>query len=148
VLRQRNERARWPRAYCVNRAACAAQEALHVASELPPAVAHRFDALVPLTPEGISSRLLARTAGGVLTLFTFDAGQTLAEHTSPFEAFAQVLEGAMTLTIGGQVVQASPGTIVRMPARVPHAVEATAPSRMLLTMLRDAVPAPPADAPL
>lgn len=117
-----------------------------MATELSPAESHPFEALVAVAPQGISSRVLARTSGGVLTLFTFDEGQSLTEHTSPYEAFVQVLEGAMTLTIGGQAVQATPGTIVRMPAKVPHAVEATAPSRMLLTMLRDATPAPPAQA--
>jgi quercetin dioxygenase-like cupin family protein len=48
-----------------------------------------------------------------------------------------VLDGSLTLTIGGQAVQAAPATIVRMPAHVPHAVDATAPSRMLLIMLRE-----------
>jgi quercetin dioxygenase-like cupin family protein len=80
--------------------------------------------------------VLARTSGGNVTLFAFDAGQGLTEHTSPFDALVLVLEGALTLTIGGEHVRALPGTIVRMPATVPHAVEAPEPSRMLLVMLR------------
>jgi quercetin dioxygenase-like cupin family protein len=104
---------------------------------IAPAEALPLPTLVNPTSGGIASRVLAKTSGGNLTLFAFDAGQGLTEHTSPFEAFVLVLEGALTLTIGGTPVQATPGTIVRLPATVPHAVEATAPTRMLLVMLRD-----------
>jgi len=75
--------------------------------------------------------------GGNVTLFAFDAGQELSEHTAPLDALVLVLEGALTLTIGGTPVRATPGTIVRMPASVPHAVYALEPTRMLLIMLRD-----------
>src|SRR5512138_2167956 len=73
---------------------------------------------------GIASRVLARTPGGNLTLFAFDAGQELEEHSAPFDALVMVLEGAVDLTIGDAHVHATPGTIVRMPGNVPHAVEA------------------------
>lgn len=96
-----------------------------------------LQSLVSPTEEGIASRVLARTAGGNLTLFAFDRGQGLTEHTSPFEAFALVLEGSLVLTIGGAAVLATPGTVVRLPASVPHAVEAPEASRMLLVMLRE-----------
>ena len=92
--------------------------------------------LVSPTPEGIASRSLAKTSGGNLTLFAFDAGQGLTEHTSPFEALVIVLEGTCTLTIGDTPVRATPGTIVRMPADVPHALEAVEATRLLLVMLR------------
>lgn len=108
-----------------------------MAQTLPPAEALALHALVTPTEQGIASRVLAKTGGGNLTLFAFDAGQGLTEHTSPFEAMVLVLEGAFTLTIGGEPVRATPGTIVRMPAGVPHAVEAAEPARMLLCMLRD-----------
>ena len=104
---------------------------------IAPAEALPLTTLVTPTADGIASRILAKTGGGNLTLFAFDAGQGLTEHTSPFEAFVMVLEGALTLTIGGTPVQATPGTIVRLPATVPHAVDATAPTRMLLVMLRE-----------
>ena len=81
--------------------------------------------------------ILAKTSGGNLTLFAFDAGQGLTEHTSPFEALVMVLEGACTLTIGGTPVRAIPGTVVRMPADVPHALDATEATRLLLVMLRE-----------
>jgi quercetin dioxygenase-like cupin family protein len=97
----------------------------------------RLADLVAPTEHGISSRVLATTPGGNVTLFAFDAGQGLTEHTSPFDALVVVLDGSLALTIGGSPVQALPGTIVRMPANVPHAVEATLASRMLLIMLRE-----------
>ena len=93
-------------------------------------------ALIRPTAHGISSRILAKTDGGNMTLFAFDAGQGLTEHTSPFEALVIVLDGSLALTIAGTPVLAGPGTIVRMPANVPHALDAPEPCRMLLTMLK------------
>ena len=105
---------------------------------LPPAAALSLSTLVTPTANGIASRVLAKTTGGNATLFSFDAGQGLEEHTSPFEALVIVLEGALNLTIGGAPVRAIPGTIVRMPGGVPHALEAPEPARTLLVMLREA----------
>lgn len=104
---------------------------------IPPAEALAWPSLITPTEQGIASRILAKTSGGSLTLFALDKGQGLTEHTSPFDALVVVLEGSLTLTIGGSPVQARPGTIVRMPANVPHALEAPEPCRMLLIMLRD-----------
>jgi quercetin dioxygenase-like cupin family protein len=104
---------------------------------IPAAEALSLQSLVTPTPQGIASRILAKTAGGNLTLFAFDAGQGLTEHTSPFDALVMVLEGSLTLTIGGARVNATPGTVVRMPADLPHAVDAPEAARMLLIMLRD-----------
>jgi quercetin dioxygenase-like cupin family protein len=81
--------------------------------------------------------VLARTSGGNVTLFGFDAGQELSEHTTAFEALAVIVDGAIDLTIGGTIVKATTGTITRLPANVPHAVHAREASRMLLVMLRD-----------
>ena len=97
-----------------------------------------LESLVTPTAHGIASRVLARTAAGNITLFAFDAGEELSEHTAPFDALVVTLSGALTLTIGGRKVQAAPQTIVLMPANVPHAVAAAEPSRMLLIMLREA----------
>lgn len=97
----------------------------------------RLADLISSTDHGIASRVLAKTAGGNVTLFAFDAGEGLSEHTAPFDALVIVLEGAMRLTIGGKPVEAVPGTIVRMPANIPHAVDATTAARMMLVMLRE-----------
>ncbi len=107
---------------------------------IPPAEALRLADLITPTERGIASRVLAKTSTGNVTLFAFDAGEGLSEHTAPFDALVITLEGSLTLTIGGQRVSAAPGTIVRMPANVPHAVDATVASRMLLIMLREPKP--------
>jgi quercetin dioxygenase-like cupin family protein len=103
-----------------------------------------LDSLVTPTTHGIASRVLARTPAGHLTLFAFDAGEELSEHTAPFDALVLTLSGALALTIGGRETRTSPHTIVRLPANVPHAVRATEASRMLLMMLRETDPTPTA----
>ncbi len=104
---------------------------------IPAAEALSLADLITPTDRGIASRVLAKTGGGNVTLFAFDQGEGLSEHTAPFDALVIVLEGLLSLTIGGKTVTATPGTIVRMPANVPHAVDATAPARVLLVMLRE-----------
>ena len=104
---------------------------------IPASEALPLSELITPTAHGIASRVLAKTGGGNVTLFAFDAGEGLSEHTTPFDALVIVLEGSLTLTIGGTPLSAVPGTIVRMPANVPHAVDAPSASRMLLIMLRE-----------
>lgn len=104
---------------------------------LPPAESLPLQSLITPTEHGIASRVLAKAAGGNVTLFAFDAGQGLTEHTSPFDALVMALEGSVTLTVGETAVTATPGTVVRLPANVPHAVDAPEAARMLLIMLRD-----------
>src|SRR5687768_6133679 len=83
-----------------------------------------LSSLVTPTPEGIASRVLAKSGGGSVTLLVFDAGQALTEHTSPVEALAFVLEGVCRFTVGGAEIHAPATTVVRLPADVPHALEA------------------------
>lgn len=109
-----------------------------MASTLAAGELFTLESLVTTTAQGIASRVLARTAAGNITLFAFDVGEELSEHTAPFDALVLTLSGALTLTIGGVNVQTTPQTIVLMPANVPHAVHAAEPSRMLLIMLREA----------
>lgn len=109
-----------------------------MASTLTAGELFTLDTLVTPTAQGIASRVLARTAAGNITLFAFDAGEELSEHTAPFDALALTLSGTLSLTIGGREVRTSPQTIVLMPANVPHAVRAHEASRMLLIMLREA----------
>jgi quercetin dioxygenase-like cupin family protein len=77
-----------------------------MATTLPPAEALPLASLVTPTAQGIASRVLARTASGNITLFAFDAGEELSEHTAPFDALVLTLDGALTLTIGGREVRA------------------------------------------
>jgi len=102
----------------------------------PSAQAMELAAMVDYAAGGIVSRIIAETPGGTVTLFAFDAGQGLSEHSSPFDALVQVVEGQADLTIGGRDVAASQGHLIVMPADVPHAVRAPRRMKMLLTMLQ------------
>jgi quercetin dioxygenase-like cupin family protein len=93
--------------------------------------------LVEVAEGAIVSRVLASSGGGNVTLFAFDRGQGLSEHTAPFDALVQVVDGRLDVKIGGTKVTVGAGEIVRMPANVPHALDAPEPARMLLTMLRE-----------
>lgn len=104
---------------------------------IPPAQELNLASLIQQTEQGIASRVLAKTSGGNLTLFAFDKGQGLSEHSAPFDAIVMVIEGQLNLIIDGKPVKAEPGTIVKMPANIPHAVEAPIPAKMLLIMLRE-----------
>lgn len=108
---------------------------------LPPAKAVRLEAELAYQGGAVVSRTLAKTRGGSFTLFAFDAGQELSEHTAPFDAFVQVLDGEVELLIGGAPVVAGAGETVLMPAGIPHAVKARTRFKMLLTMLREPRPA-------
>ena len=103
---------------------------------LPAAQPVELAALVDYAEGSIVSRPLAENEAGTITLFAFDAGQGLSEHSAPFDAIVQLLDGQAELTIGGEPVTATAGQVVLMPANVPHAVKATARFKMLLPMLR------------
>ncbi len=86
----------------------------------------------------VVSKTLIDKKTGTLTLFAFDAGQGLSEHTAPFDAVVHILDGEAEIMIGGKAVLASAGSLVIMPANVPHAVRAHQRFKMLLTMIREA----------
>jgi quercetin dioxygenase-like cupin family protein len=115
---------------------------MNVAGIIPPSQALVVADLITMPDHGIASRVLAKTPGGNVTLFAFDAGEGLSQHTAPFDALVLVLEGTLALVVGGDAVTAAAGTMVRLPANVPHSVDAQVPARMLLIMLRE----PKADA--
>lgn len=106
-------------------------------STIPSTEALSLQDLITPTAQGIASRVLAKTSGGSVTLFAFDADQGLTEHSSPFDALVLVLEGDVTLTVAGTAIRATPGTLTRLPANVSHAVDAVSASRLLLIMLRE-----------
>lgn len=106
---------------------------------LPHSEAVSLSTLVPVSPGAVVSRTLLKRSTGNITLFAFDKGQGLSEHTAPFDAFIQVVSGVAELTIGGERVTARPGEVVVMPADVPHAVDAPEPLTLLLVMIREPV---------
>lgn len=83
----------------------------------------------------VSREILKQKTGGV-TLFAFDAGQGLSEHTAPFDALVQVLDGEAEITIAGKCHRVRASELILMPAGQPHALKANQRFKMLLTMLR------------
>ena len=84
----------------------------------------------------ISKTLLKKETGNI-TLFSFDTGQGLSEHTSPFDAVVQVVEGEGAFIIDGELKTVKEGEMIIMPANIPHDVQAAEqPFKMLLTMIR------------
>jgi quercetin dioxygenase-like cupin family protein len=92
--------------------------------------------LVGYATDSIVSKTILDKPTGTLTLFAFDKGQKLSEHTSPYDATVQVIDGYATVTIDGQDKDLAAGELVIMPAHVPHAVTATEKFKMLLIMIR------------
>ncbi len=99
-------------------------------------VPHGLANLVDYMEGSVVSRTLLEKSTGSLTLFAFDCGQGLSEHTSPYDATVQVLEGKVEVTISGETLHMGAGDILVMPAGRPHAMRATERFKMLLTMIR------------
>lgn len=97
----------------------------------------RFSELAGYSEEGITSKRVIQKNAGNVSLFAFDKGQQLSEHTAPFDALIQVLEGKTEVTIDGKPFELSEGDSIIMPANIPHAVKATERFKMLLTMIKE-----------
>jgi quercetin dioxygenase-like cupin family protein len=100
-----------------------------------PAVSRLVD-LVGYQEGAIVSRIVLKRDAGTVTLFAFDAGQELSEHTTPYDALVQVLDGEAAITIAGRPYRLGAGDAILLPARQPHAVRAGSRFKMLLTMIR------------
>jgi quercetin dioxygenase-like cupin family protein len=83
----------------------------------------------------VVSRTILFRKGGTITLFAFDADQGLSEHTAPFDAVVQVLEGEVEITISGERFLLEKGQMIIMPANIPHALKAVTTFKMMLTMI-------------
>jgi quercetin dioxygenase-like cupin family protein len=84
----------------------------------------------------IVSRVLLKNTGGSVTLFAFDQGEGLSEHTTPFEALVFIVDGAAEVEIAGKAYNVAQGETIALPANIPHAVRAATRFKMVLTMLR------------
>lgn len=84
----------------------------------------------------IVSQELVHNSAGNLTLFSFDEGQQLSEHTAPFDAIVQILDGQADIRVGGVLHPVKEGEMLIMPANVPHALYAATRFKMLLTMIK------------
>lgn len=92
--------------------------------------------LVDYARDSIVSKTILDKPAGTITLFAFDEGQKLSEHTASYDAVVQVIDGRARLMIGGEEREVAAGEIIIMPGNVPHAVVAAGPFKMLLTMIR------------
>jgi quercetin dioxygenase-like cupin family protein len=84
----------------------------------------------------IVSRVLLKNKGGTVTLFAFDEGEGLSEHTAPFDALVVVIDGDADIEIAGESFKVRPGETITLPANRPHAVKAATKFKMLLIMIR------------
>jgi len=100
------------------------------------AKARSLDGLIEYAEDSVVSKTIIDKPVGTITLFAFDAGQQLSEHTAPYDAVVQVIDGRGRLVIAGQAVTVETGEVVIMPGNVPHSVTADERFKMLLTMIR------------
>ncbi len=103
---------------------------------LPPGQPVDPAALVDYQAGAVVSRALVQKPAATITLFAFDRGQHLSEHTSPYDALLWVLEGVAEIELAGEPTQVAAGQMIRLPAEVPHAVRARERFKLLLVMVR------------
>ncbi|TWV14019.1 cupin domain-containing protein [Bacteroidaceae bacterium HV4-6-C5C] len=92
--------------------------------------------MIEYSSGGVISKQVLKNQSGNITLFSFDEGQGLSEHTAPFDAMVQVLEGEARITIGGKDNMVKAGESIIMPANITHALHAVHSFKMLLTMIK------------
>jgi len=92
--------------------------------------------LAAYQPGSVVSREILKKEAGSVTLFAFDKGQGLSEHTAPFDALVFIVDGIAEVTIGGKSQSVAKGEMVVMPADIPHALKAVERFKMLLVMIR------------
>lgn len=103
-----------------------------------PTAAISLCAAVDYRDKSVVSQTVLKAKGGTLTLFAFDQGQGLSEHTTPFDAVVHVVDGKAEIIIGGTAYYVSAGEYIIMPAAIPHALNAVERFKMLLIMIRNA----------
>jgi quercetin dioxygenase-like cupin family protein len=92
--------------------------------------------LVEYGEGAVVSRTIQDKGIGTVTVFAFDEGQGLSEHSAPFDALVQVLDGKVEITLGGEPHELKAGEAIIMPANIPHALRAITKFKMLLTMIK------------
>jgi quercetin dioxygenase-like cupin family protein len=92
--------------------------------------------LIDFQKDSVVSRTLLDKEAGTVTLFAFDEGQGLSEHTTPFDAIVNIIEGEASVIISGETFQLKKGEMIIMPANEPHALKAIDKFKMILIMIR------------
>ncbi len=111
------------------------QEAPRMKDEVAPKVERLVD-LVSYQKGAVVSRTMLDKDAGTVTLFAFDAGEGLSEHTTPYDAMVTILDGKAEIKIGGELFLLGEGETIVMPADVPHALRAVERFKMLLVMVK------------
>ncbi len=96
----------------------------------------KVTSLVDVQPGAVVSREVISKPQGTVSIFAFDQGEGLSEHTAPFDALVHALEGTVRITLDGVPHDVSEGQMIVMPAGVPHALSALTPFKMMLVMVR------------
>ncbi len=102
-----------------------------------PAKKYTLKEAIQITEGGIVSKQFIKNKGGNITLFAFDKGEGLSEHTAPFDAAVQIIEGEAEVSIDGQNQLVGEGEMILMPANIPHALHAHKAFKMCLIMLKE-----------
>jgi len=108
-----------------------------ITNEFPKGKQFRFTNEVEYSNGGIVSKNVLKRPTGNISVFAFDKGEGLSEHTAPFDAMVQVLDGKVKITIGGEPHDLEVGETIIMPANISHALHATEKFKMLLTMIKE-----------
>ena len=98
---------------------------------------NKLSDLVEYQQESVVSKTLIKKEKGTITVFAFDKGQGLSEHTAPFDALVQVLDGKADILLDGKSNVVSKGEMIIMPANVPHALKAIEKFKMMLVMIKE-----------
>ena len=96
----------------------------------------RWSDLLDYQEGAVVSRAVMDRKTGTVTLFAFDQGEGLSEHTAPFDALVQILEGEIVVFLSGKAHRVGLGEMLIMPANEPHALRAMKPCKMVLVMIR------------
>jgi quercetin dioxygenase-like cupin family protein len=105
-------------------------------NEFDKAKTFSFNDSIEYASGGIISKTVLKKETGNISLFSFAKGEALSEHTAPFDAMIQVVDGKAEIIIGGKPFILEAGQTIIMPANIPHAVNATEKFKMVLTMIR------------
>lgn len=108
----------------------------NVEKEKPEAEAVRLVDLIEYQEGSVVSRTIIDKKAGTVTLFAFDEGEGLSEHTAPYDALVYIVDGEAEVTISSKSLVLSQGEMVVMPANKPHALRAVKRFKMVLTMIR------------
>lgn len=97
---------------------------------------YKIDDLVDYQDKSVVSKEIIKKETGTVTIFAFDEGEGLSEHTAPFDALIQLIDGTLELTLGGELFVLEKGDMIIMPANVPHALYAKTRFKMILSMIK------------